>query len=194
MPALCFATNNPHKLHEVRQALKGSFDIVSLKDIGCTDELPETGRTLEHNSWQKANYVKTHFGVDCFADDTGLEVPALNGEPGVDSAHYAGPQRSHVDNMAKLLQALQGQAQRQAQFRTVMTLLLGQQKHVFEGIVKGHITQEPQGTDGFGYDPIFVPQGHQQTFAQMPLDLKNTISHRGRAVQALSAFLLAPKS
>ena len=187
---LCFATNNEHKLAEVRPLLPSSVELLSLQEIGCSEELPETQETLTGNARQKAEYVWEHYGVPCFADDTGLEVAALGGAPGVYSARYAGPQRSAADNVAKLLQELQGASDRSAQFRTVIALILpGNEQHEFDGAIEGSITEEGHGQDGFGYDPIFQPQGHTQTFAEMTLAQKNTMSHRARAVQQLVAFL-----
>ncbi|KAA5549485.1 non-canonical purine NTP diphosphatase [Adhaeribacter rhizoryzae] len=186
---LCFASNNEHKLTEVRQILAAQYEILSLQDIGCHEELPEEQETLEGNSHQKANHVWQHYNISCFADDTGLEVMALNGEPGVYSARYAGAQRSNHDNMQLLLQKLEGNPDRRAQFRTSITLILDGQVNQFNGIVTGTIAQAPSGEKGFGYDPIFIPDGFNQTFAQMGSEQKNSISHRGRALQALAAFL-----
>lgn len=186
---ICFATNNAHKITEVQQLLGKSFDIVSLQDIGCTEELPETQDTLEGNSAQKANFVHQHYRTDCFADDTGLEIPALSGEPGVHSAHYAGKQRNSQANMQKVLDKLRGVIDRRAQFRTVITLILDGKAHTFEGIAPGTIAQVPSGHQGFGYDPIFIPEGNKQSFAEMSLEEKNQISHRARAVQKLVDFL-----
>ncbi|MBL0743424.1 RdgB/HAM1 family non-canonical purine NTP pyrophosphatase [Chryseolinea lacunae] len=187
---LCFATNNAHKLSEARHVAGPHIDIVSLQEINCFEELPETTNTLEGNSLQKAEYVYTHYHLPCFSDDTGLEVEALHGEPGVDSAHYAGPQRSAEENIGLLLQKLEGKTNRAAQFRTVITLIgLTQEPLLFEGIVKGTITLAKRGTSGFGYDPVFVPEGHTVTFAEMTMSEKNTLSHRARALQKLQAFL-----
>jgi XTP/dITP diphosphohydrolase len=187
---LCFATNNEHKLTEVRALLPASIELVSLRDIGCHEELPETQDTLVGNARQKAAYVWDNYHTSCFADDTGLEVTALDGEPGVYSARYAGPQRSAADNITKLLHALEGAADRSAQFRTVVALVLPTGEwHEFHGVVEGTITPALHGTDGFGYDPVFQPAGHTETFAQMPLAQKNTMSHRARAVNQLVAFL-----
>ncbi|GGE96447.1 non-canonical purine NTP diphosphatase [Hymenobacter cavernae] len=187
---LCFATNNEHKLAEVRPLLPASVELVSLQEIGCHEELPETQETLAGNARQKAEYVWQHYGVPCFADDTGLEVAALDGAPGVYSARYAGPQRSAADNVAKLLQELQGATDRRAQFRTVIALILGDnQYHEFDGAILGSITEEVHGDEGFGYDPVFRPEGHAQTFAEMTLEQKNTMSHRARAVEQLLSFL-----
>lgn len=189
MKKICFATNNAHKLAEIRAQLQGLYEVVGLQEIGCQEELPETQETLEGNSRQKAAYVWDHYGVSCFADDTGLEVMALGGEPGVYSARYAGPQRSSEDNMALLLQRLQGKEDRSARFRTVITLVLDGVYHTFEGIAKGSIATAYSGEQGFGYDPIFCPEGEERTFAQMSMAEKNAISHRGRAVSALLDFL-----
>ena len=190
MKTLVFATNNLHKLEEVRDILGGSFRIASLKEIGCTDDIPETADTLEGNSLQKARYVKEKFGYDCFADDTGLEVEALGGAPGVFSARYAGPGHDSETNMQKLLKELERKTNRQAQFRTVVALLLDGEEYTFEGIVRGTILTERRGTAGFGYDPVFVPEGYAKTFAEMGDELKNKISHRAQAVGKLCNFLL----
>ena len=189
MKTLVFATNNLHKLEEVRDILGGSFRIASLKEIGCTDDIPETADTLEGNALQKARYVKDKFGYDCFADDTGLEVEALGGAPGVFSARYAGPGHDSETNMQKLLKELERKTNRQAQFRTVVALLLDGEEYTFEGIVRGTILTERRGTAGFGYDPVFVPEGYAETFAEMGSEEKNRISHRARAVQKLADFL-----
>ena len=189
MKTLVFATNNLHKLEEVRDILGGSFRIASLKEIGCTDDIPETADTLDGNALQKARYVKDKFGYDCFADDTGLEVEALGGAPGVFSARYAGPGHDSEANMQKLLKDLEGKTNRQAQFRTVVALLLDGEEYTFEGIVRGTILTERRGTAGFGYDPVFVPEGYAETFAEMGSEEKNRISHRARAVQKLADFL-----
>ncbi|WP_201977309.1 RdgB/HAM1 family non-canonical purine NTP pyrophosphatase [Hymenobacter rubidus] len=188
---LCFASNNAHKLDEIRPLLPASIELLSLADIGCHEELPETQDTLEGNARQKAEYVRQHYGVACFADDTGLEVTALNGEPGVYSARYAGPQRRAEDNVAKLLHELRGAADRSARFRTVVALAGADGSvHEFAGEVAGRITETASGTGGFGYDPIFVPlEGDGRTFAGMSGTEKNRISHRARAVAGLLAFL-----
>ncbi|MBT9391866.1 RdgB/HAM1 family non-canonical purine NTP pyrophosphatase [Hymenobacter sp. NST-14] len=188
---LCFASNNAHKLDEIRPLLPASVELVSLAAIGCHEELPETQDTLEGNARQKAQHVWDHFGVACFADDTGLEVTALHGAPGVYSARYAGPQRRSEDNVAKLLQELQGQSDRTAQFRTVVALVLpGGEVHEFAGAVPGRITEQQRGQAGFGYDPVFEPtEGDGRTFAEMDLTEKNALSHRSRAVAGLVAFL-----
>lgn len=186
---LCFASNNEHKLAEVRQIVGDRYEVVSLQDIGCQEELAEDQDTLEGNSRQKAEYVWQQYGVNCFADDTGLEVEALGGAPGAYSARYAGPQRSSADNIALLLENLEGKTNRQARFRTSITLFLNGRMQQFDGIVQGHIAPAASGQTGFGYDPVFVPEGYEQTFAQMPAALKNSISHRGRAMQQLVQFL-----
>jgi XTP/dITP diphosphohydrolase len=186
---LCFATNNAHKLEEIQAILGDSFELLSLKDIGCTEELPETGNTLEANSLQKAQYLYDHYQVNCFADDSGLEVHALGGEPGVDSAHYAGKQRSHADNNTLLLNNLQDKTDRTAQFRAVITLIQDGVINQFEGVVTGQIVKDYKGTGGFGYDPIFIPDGYDRTFAEMDLVEKTKISHRGRSFEKLVAFL-----
>lgn len=186
---LCFATNNAHKLEEIQAILGNSFELISLKETGCKEELPETGNTLEANSLQKAQYLYDHYQVNCFADDSGLEVQALGGEPGVDSAHYAGPQRSHADNVNLLLKNLADKTNRSAQFRTVITLIQNGEITQFEGSVKGQIIGESRGTQGFGYDPIFVPDGHTATFAEMSLAEKGKISHRTKAFEKLVEFL-----
>ncbi|GAB3582730.1 Maf family protein [Hymenobacter daeguensis] len=188
---LCFASNNAHKLDEIRPLLPASIELLSLADINCHEELPETQDTLEGNARQKAEYVRQHYGVACFADDTGLEVQALNGEPGVYSARYAGPQRLAQDNVAKLLHKLAGAADRAAQFRTVVALAGADgTMHEFAGAVAGYITEETRGAGGFGYDPVFVPtEGDGRTFAEMTGAEKNRISHRARAVAGLVAFL-----
>jgi len=186
---ICFATNNPKKIEEVKAALGDSFEIVSLKDIGCSAELPETGDTLEHNAFQKAKYVKEHFGVDCFADDTGLEVDALEGEPGVYSGRYAGEPRSDERNIDLLLKNLENSSIRTARFKTVIALLLGDDAYKFEGIAEGEILKTRTGNGGFGYDPVFSPKGYTQSFAELTMAEKNAISHRGKAVSELIAFL-----
>ncbi|MCC9165965.1 non-canonical purine NTP diphosphatase [Pontibacter harenae] len=191
MTELCFATNNRKKLEEVSQMLEGKYKLLTLQDIGCHEELAEDQDTLEGNSRQKAEYVWQNYNINCFADDTGLEVAALNGAPGVYSARYAGPQHSDTDNVQHLLQNLEGKEDRSARFRTYITLYLNGQEHQFEGIVNGRITTEWQGDKGFGYDPVFVPEDYNHTFAQMSSAEKNAISHRGRAIQKLVAFLKA---
>ncbi|GAB2961073.1 non-canonical purine NTP diphosphatase [Hymenobacter coalescens] len=187
---LCFASNNAHKLDEIRPLLPAHIELLSLADIGCAEELPETQDTLEGNALQKARYVWDHYGVSCFADDTGLEVPALDNAPGVYSARYAGPQRSAADNVEKLLRELNGQPDRAARFRTVIALVSGAtDQWTFAGEVQGHITEAPRGAGGFGYDPVFEPESLGQTFAEMTTEEKNALSHRARAVAQLTTFL-----
>lgn len=186
---ICFATNNAKKIEEVKAALGNDFQIVSLQDIGCFNELPETGDTLDHNAFEKARFVKTHFGVDCFADDTGLEVDALDGAPGVFSGRFAGEPRSDERNIDLLLEKMQGKMDRKARFRTVIALLLEGSEFAFEGKAEGEIIFERIGVGGFGYDPVFKPMGFDQTFAELSLTEKNEISHRGKAVKALISFL-----
>ena len=186
---ICFATNNQHKLEEVRAMLGSQFHIISLKDIGCTEELLEEQSTLEGNSLQKARYIFQTYHVPCFADDTGLEIEALKGEPGVDTAHYAGPQRSAEDNMNKVLRELDGIENRKAQFRTVITLCAPSLTKQFQGVVKGQIAKEKKGDGGFGYNPIFIAEGYDRTMAEMTMEEKNAISHRAMAIQELVFFL-----
>ena len=190
---LVFASNNKNKILELQNMLPETITILSLESIGCTEEIPETAATIEGNAIQKANYITKKYGYDCFADDTGLEVDALNGEPGVFSARYAGEQRSAADNMNKLLESLLEKKNRNAQFKTVIALNLNGTQRLFTGIAKGQITTEKIGNKGFGYDPIFQPEGFTETFAQLSVDLKNKISHRGKATQQLIKFLTAPK-
>ena len=186
---LCFASNNEHKLSEIRPLLEPDFRILSLAELGCFEELEETQSTLEGNSFQKADYVFQKYGVSCIADDSGLEVDALHGEPGVFSARYAGPQKNSEDNMRLLLRKLENVSNRTAQFRTIITLVgIGPTK-TFEGIVKGEITLEKRGNQGFGYDPVFQPMGFAETFAEMGITEKNKFSHRAIAIQKLIAFL-----
>jgi len=187
---LLFATNNPHKLTEIREILEPRFNILSLKDIHCADELPETQNTLEGNALQKAQYVYDKYHFNCFADDTGLEIEALNGAPGVFSARFAGNKCTYDDNVNKVLHLLENLANRKARFRTVIALILNKKIHFFEGTVEGHILQERKGTSGFGYDPIFVPHGTCKTFAEMTSAEKNIISHRGLALNKLTQFLI----
>lgn len=184
-----FATNNLHKLQEVRAILGDDYDILSLADINCSVDIPETGTTLQENALIKAKFVKENYGYDCFADDTGLEVEALNNAPGVFSARYAGEDHNSARNVAKLLQELDGKQNRKARFRTVIAFLRGEEEFLFEGRVDGSIISERKGDSGFGYDPIFVPEGFSVTFAEMGEDAKNKISHRARAVQKLNDFL-----
>jgi len=186
---IVFATNNPNKLAEIKALVPDSIEIISLKEIGCYDELPETRDTLEGNALQKAEYVVNKYQIPCFSDDTGLLVDALNGEPGVYSARYAGLENSSEKNMNKLLKNLEGQTNRSASFETVVALILNGQNHIFNGSVVGEITIEKQGLDGFGYDPIFIPENGKLTFAEMSKEAKGKISHRGRAVRKLITFL-----
>jgi XTP/dITP diphosphohydrolase len=186
---LVFATNNLNKLKEVQSLIPEHIKLLSLADIGCFEDVPETQLTIEGNAKQKAAYIKTNYGYDCFADDTGLEVEALNGAPGVYSARYAGEQRNADDNINKLIKALENNLNRNAQFKTVIALHLNGNLQTFTGICKGEITTSKRGEQGFGYDPIFQPLGYNQTFAEMGLELKNAIGHRGKAVSQLVAFL-----
>lgn len=186
---ICFATNNAKKIEEVKAALGTDFQIVSLQEIGCFEELPETGDTLDHNAFQKARYVKDHYGVDCFADDTGLEVDALDGAPGVYSGRFAGEPRNDERNIDLLLRKMQDKTDRQARFRTVIALLLEGKEYSFEGTAEGEILESRIGTGGFGYDPVFRPAGFDLSFAELSLAEKNEISHRGKAVKALISFL-----
>lgn len=198
---IVFATNNKNKLSEIREILGSGFEVMSLAEIGCHEDIPETGDTLLDNAVQKARYVFEKYGYDCFADDTGLEVDALDGEPGVHSARYAeGTDHDSNANMDKLLYKLGDESRRTARFRTVIALLQKQQSnesadegsvlHIFEGKVEGSIIKEKRGAEGFGYDPIFMPEGYDKTFAELGLDVKNQISHRARAVKKLADYLL----
>lgn len=189
MIKLVFATNNEHKLTEIKKMLDDKFELISLNEIGCTDDIPETANTLEGNASQKAHYIFEKYGVNCFADDTGLEVEALGMAPGVYSARYAGPQRSSDGNMQKLLFELREIKNRKARFRTAISLIINGKETLFEGIVDGNILTEGKGEKGFGYDPIFQPLGYEQSFAEMALTEKNEISHRGRAVAKLISYL-----
>ncbi|MCB0469980.1 MAG: non-canonical purine NTP diphosphatase [Flavobacteriaceae bacterium] len=186
---LVFATNNRNKLKEVQALVLEPIQLLSLEDIDCLEDIPETQPTIEGNAIQKIEYLKKHYNIDGFADDTGLEVKALHGEPGVFSARYAGDQRNAQDNMDKLLKNLEGKTNRSAQFKTVIALTLKGQLHTFTGICKGTILTEKRGDQGFGYDPIFQPEGYEQTFAEMDLALKNQIGHRGKAIKQLVQFL-----
>lgn len=186
---IVFATNNSHKLGEMRRIMGSEWDVKSLSDIGCNEEIAETGTTLEENAEIKARYVKEHYGYDCFADDTGLMVDALDGAPGVYSARYAGGGHDALANMRLLLANLDGKTDRKAHFSTVIALVQGSEVKFFEGSVHGVITETPGGTEGFGYDPIFKPDGFEKTFAQMNADEKNSISHRGRATAQLVKYL-----
>lgn len=189
MKKLVFATNNAHKLTEVRAILEPAFSIISLADLNCTEDIPETADTLDGNALLKAKYIHDKFGLDCFADDTGLEIDALNGEPGVYSARYAGEEHDAQKNMNKVLSSLGNNPNRQARFRTVIALIQGEKTMYFEGKIEGHITHQPLGKSGFGYDPIFVAKDHLVTFAQLSAEEKNLISHRALAVQKLVAYL-----
>jgi XTP/dITP diphosphohydrolase len=186
---LVFATHNDHKLKEVQQLLPDHIELLSLKDINCLEEIPETGDTLEENAQIKADYVTQTFGLDCFSDDTGLLVNALNGAPGVYSARYAGEQKNALDNMEKLLSELKGDTDRSAHFKTVVHLNLKGESYTFDGIVEGQITTKKHGKGGFGYDPIFKPNGYDHTFGELTSAVKNAISHRGRAIEKLVEFL-----
>lgn len=190
---IVFATNNAHKLAEVRAVLGEGYELVTLQEVGITEDIPETGSTLDQNASQKAWYVYNRTGLDCFADDTGLEVEALNGAPGVHSARYATDGHDFKANNRKLLGELDGVENRKARFRTVISLIVGGSEQQVEGIVNGHITTQEAGVEGFGYDPLFIPDGHNLTFAEMSADEKNAISHRGRAVEALRQLLLKDK-
>ncbi len=190
MKKIVFATNNAHKLQEVSEILEDKIQIMNLKDIHCEEEIPETSDTIEGNAYQKANYIYEHYHVDCFADDTGLEVEALNGAPGVYSARYAGPQHNSKDNIRKLLTDMQDIENRNAQFRTAIVLILDGKMHLFEGTIKGTIIRSERGSGGFGYDSVFVPDGFEKTFAELGEEIKNKISHRAIATKKLVKFLL----
>ncbi|MBR5851935.1 MAG: non-canonical purine NTP diphosphatase [Bacteroidaceae bacterium] len=186
---LVFATNNKHKLQEVRDIVGNRVEVLSLSDIGCCDDIPETADTLQGNALIKARHICGKYGLDCFADDTGLEVEALGGAPGVYSARYAGEECDSEANMRKLLENLTGKSNRNAQFRTVIALIIDGKEMLFDGIVKGTIATEKKGDSGFGYDPIFIPEGHTESFAQMSGEMKNSMSHRFRATQQLGDYL-----
>lgn len=186
---ICLASNNEHKIEELKTLMGSSFEIKTLKEIGCTEDIEETADTMAGNSLIKAQYVNSNYGLDCIADDSGLEADALNGEPGIYSARYAGEHGNHEKNMDKLLFNLKGITDRNARFKTVITLILNGKIDIFEGTVEGKIIEEKRGKQGFGYDPIFVPNGFQRTFAEMSLGEKVPISHRGRAMVKLMAFL-----
>lgn len=191
---ICFATNNPNKLSEIQQILGDRFQILSLKDIGCHDEIPEPHETLEENSAEKAEYIYGRYRIPVFADDTGLEISALNGAPGVYSARYGGPERSAELNMAKVLTGLEGVSDRSARFRTIMTYIDNTGSFQFEGIVEGQIIDEKRGAGGFGYDPIFIPAGYDLTFGELPASEKNKVSHRVRSLAKLVEFLKSRKN
>ena len=182
MKQIVFATNNSHKLNEVRSILAPAVSVLSLEDINCREDIPETADTLEENALMKARYIKTHYGYDCFSDDTGLEVNALNNRPGVFSARYAGDGKSSEDNMNKLLDELKDKTDRLARFRTVVALIVGEKEYLFEGAVNGIIVHEKRGNAGFGYDPLFVPDGYTESFAELGDEIKNRISHRAKAI------------
>ncbi|EHO12528.1 non-canonical purine NTP diphosphatase [Myroides odoratimimus] len=186
---LVFASNNKNKIKEIRNQLPDTIEILSLEDIGCNIDIPETADTIEGNAKLKADFVKRHYGYDCFADDSGLEVDALNGAPGIYSARYAGEQKNDNDNIDKLLQVLQKEENRKANFKTVICLNLHTETYYFTGIIDGQLLRERQGTEGFGYDPIFVADGMNQSFAEIDINAKNAISHRGKAVRQLVDFL-----
>lgn len=189
IPEIVFATNNAHKLKEAREILSGKVKVLSLKDIGCEDDIPETAPTLDGNALIKARWVKERYGFDCFADDTGLMVECLDGAPGVYSARYAGPHCSPADNIRLLLENMKDCKNRNAKFRTVVALIYKGAEYLFEGEVKGIIVEKNSGESGFGYDPVFLPDGYSLTFAEMAADQKNSISHRGRAMKRFAEFL-----
>lgn len=186
---LIFATQNQHKAKEIQALLPSEFEVLTLNDIDIQEDIPETSDTLEGNASQKSHYILHHFSRDCFSDDTGLEIPAINNEPGVYSARYAGPAKNADDNMNLVLAKLKGKSDRSAQFRTVISLILDGKEHLFEGVVKGKIIEEKRGTDGFGYDPIFVPEDQGKTFAELSMEEKNKMSHRARAFEKMIHFL-----
>ncbi|HKX87117.1 MAG TPA: non-canonical purine NTP diphosphatase [Flavobacterium sp.] len=186
---LVFASNNKNKIKEIQQLVPEHITVLSLEDIGCNVDIPETADTIEGNAILKADYVTQHYGYPCFADDSGLEIDALNGEPGVYSARYAGAQRSDEDNINKVLNQLENKSNRKANFKTVIALNMNGEQHLFTGIINGIIINEKKGANGFGYDPIFIADGYSQTFAELTLDEKSSISHRGKAVKQLITFL-----
>ena len=189
---LCFVTQNPHKVEEVRRMVGGAlegFEIMGPETLGHCGEIPETGNTFAQNACQKADFIHRKYGVDCFADDSGLEVEALGGQPGVHSARFAGPQKNDADNLALLMEKMRGQKNRQAAFVTVMAVILAGKSHVFEGRVSGYVAAAARGTGGFGYDPVFVPEGERRTFAEMAPEEKNADSHRARAMRRVIEFL-----
>jgi XTP/dITP diphosphohydrolase len=191
MKKVIFATNNAHKLDEVRKITAGLIQLVSLKEIGCNEDIPETSETLEGNALQKARFIHERYGCDCFADDTGLEGESLNNAPGVYSARYAGEAHDAEPNMQKLLRELKGEENRNARFRTVIALIWEGKEYLFDGIIRGTIIDEKKGSAGFGYDPIFMPEDYDKTFAELGDDIKNKISHRALAVKQLAEFLSA---
>ncbi len=186
---LVFATNNPNKLKEMKLLLPQSIELLSLKDIGCDDQINETGKTIRENAYVKSRYIYEKFGMNCFADDTGLEVQSIGGRPGVYSARFAGPACRSEDNIQKVLAELKGTDNRKANFRTVISMIIDGHETIFEGIVDGVITEIPEGENGFGYDPVFLPDGFNQTFAEMTDQEKNSISHRGIAVRKLVSYI-----
>ncbi|MEW5675968.1 non-canonical purine NTP diphosphatase [Flavobacterium enshiense] len=186
---LVFASNNANKIKEIQQLVPSDIQILSLEDIGCGVDIPETADTIEGNAILKANYVTENYGYNCFADDSGLEIEALNAEPGVYSARYAGSQRNDDDNMNKVLENLQNETNRKANFKTVIALNMKGEQHLFTGIINGKIIEEKRGTNGFGYDPIFVAEDYSKTFAELTMEEKSAISHRGKAVKQLISFL-----
>ena len=190
MLQLVFATNNKNKIKEIKKLIGDSIELLSLADINCSEDIPETSDTIAGNALQKAQYVFEKYGYNCFADDTGLEIESLNSEPGIYSARYAGTQRDANDNMAKVLTNLKDEVNRNAHFKTVIALIIDGNESLFEGIAEGEITETKSGSKGFGYDPIFKPIGYETTFSEMSLDEKNEISHRGKAVRQLSTFLI----
>ena len=185
---LVFATNNKHKTEEVGKLLLNEYKVLNLSDIGCTVDIPETGDTFEENAFLKSSYVVKNYQLDCFADDSGLEIEALNNEPGIYSARYSGKKDDQV-NLKLVLQKMEGLSNRKARFKTVISLIQGEKNYFFEGVINGHILENPVGDQGFGYDPIFVPEGYEQSFAQMNMEQKNQISHRAIAMRKLIAFL-----
>lgn len=194
MQKLVFATNNPNKIREIKKMLGDFYDFLSLKAIDCHEDIPETRDTIEGNALQKAEYVKEHYGWDCFGEDTGLEIEALGGAPGVYTARYAGEAKDPEANMTKVLKELEGETNRRAQFKTVIALIMNGETKSFTGVVKGQIAKDfKRGDYGFGYDPIFIPDGYETSFAQMPPELKHSLSHRGQATRQLQAFLASKK-
>ncbi|SEJ63522.1 XTP/dITP diphosphohydrolase [Dyadobacter koreensis] len=188
---LCFATNNAHKLEEIQDLLGDSFLLTTLREIGCDEEIPETHDTIPENSFEKAEYVWKNYNINCFADDSGLEVDALNGEPGVHSAYYGGPERDANANMDMLLKNMEGKENLTARFICVITLFLDGEYRQFDGVIEGSISMEKRGSQGFGYNPIFIPEGHNRTFAEMTMQEKSELSHRGRAFEKLKQYLLS---
>lgn len=188
---LCFATNNAHKLEEIQDLLGDSFSLTTLREIGCEEEIPETHDTIPENSFEKAEFIWKNYGINCFADDSGLEVDALNGAPGVHSAYYAGPQRDADDNMDLLLENLKGHENLAARFICVITLVMDGEYRQFEGTIEGKISLEKRGSHGFGYNPVFIPEGHERTFAEMTMQEKSELSHRGRAFEKLKQYLIS---